>query len=161
MSAMNCNATGSRPARGAFAVCQSHSLFLTFCHPSTVHCHSIAQKYKHPSPKREIQMMPFKYIVCYYLFIICVNCNWLYVKRNLSLNKLRDKSRKLSQERKSLKGLHDQRISVHNNKWKWDWQSDCSIRPVWNSRPQDLAAVIDVGSLCSQWALTAEACMLE
>lgn len=46
-----------------------------------------------------------------------------------------------SQETKSLRSLGDQRIIVYYDKWKQgsDVAGDCSIRPVWNSRPEELA----------------------
>lgn len=71
-----------------------------------------------------------------------VNTNWLYAKERSQLACQGTKpANKVSQETKSLSGLGDQGISVDNDKWKQGAgiAGDCSIRPVWNSRPEELA----------------------
>lgn len=68
--------------------------------------------------------------------------NRLYAKARSQLAHQETKpANKVSQETKSLRSLGDQGISVYNDKWKQGAgiAGDCSIRPVWNSRPEELA----------------------
>lgn len=71
-----------------------------------------------------------------------LNNNWSYARMQSQLAHQGTKpANKVRQETKSLRSLGDQGISVYNDKWKQGtgMAGDCSIRPVWNSRPEELA----------------------